>query len=134
MKKTFRKVLPIALLLGLPACAASTSDAGRPQPAPSERPMIHIVNHNTLDANVYMVVGSQTWRLDFVGGLGEDSVRFPLALVPGDDIRVLVDPIGSSEAYLTDPVSYSGDESFQLTIENSLSLSTFYPLVMGERG
>jgi hypothetical protein len=134
MKKTFREVLLIALLLGLPGCAASTSSAGPPKPAPSDRPMIQIVNNNVLDANVYVVVGSHTWRLDFVGGFGKDSVRFPLALVPGDNIRVLVDPIGSSEAYLTDPVSYSGDESFRLTIENSLSLSTFYPMVLGERG
>jgi hypothetical protein len=52
----------------------------------------------------------------------------PRFVAPTGSIRVLVDPIGSTSAYLSDPVSYRGNEDFRLTIEETLYLSNFVPV------
>lgn len=126
MKRTLLYLLPLTVL-GMAACAGSTSTAARSEPTPQMRPSVHVVNNGVLDANVYVVVSSTAWRLGSVTSLGEATLRFPPALVTGSDIRVLVDPIGSSSAYLSDPMIFDAHEHYELDVENTLALSTFHP-------
>jgi hypothetical protein len=117
-------------LLFLPACAGSTSDTqsgAYPELSPH---FVRIENDGSLDADVYLVAGNETRHLDLVASFQEKTVRIPPVVVPGMEIRILVDPIGSPEAYLSDPMEYSGTDDYQLRIDNDLELTSFYPSVL----
>jgi hypothetical protein len=119
--------LLLVSLLPLPACAGSTYDA-QSSAYPELRPhFVHIDNDGSLDADVYLVAGSQARHLDLVASFQDETVRIPFVVVPGMEIRILVDPIGSSGAYLSDPIMYSGTDDYELRIATNLELTSFYP-------
>jgi hypothetical protein len=112
----------------LPACGGQ---GGPPQsPAPTAEPtQITIVNNSFSTVDVFIVYNDQTFRVDQVFGGSTVTVRMPRFVAPTGSIRALVDPIGTTYAYLSDPVAYMGNEDFRLTIEETLDLSSFIPLV-----
>jgi hypothetical protein len=116
----------LASLLSLPACAGSTYGTQNVSPESSAH-FVQIENDGLLDANVYIVIDEQLQHLDFVTGMQQDTVRIPRGVVPGMELRALVDPVGSSAAYLSEPVPYSGTQDFALMIANNLALTSFYP-------
>ena len=122
--------LLLAGLLSMQGCASSTHDTDSRVPPERMTNYIHIDNDGTLDADVYVVSGGQAWRLDLVTALQQATVRMPIAVTPGMEIRALVDPIGSFGAYLSDPLQYTGDEDYELRIASSLPLTSFYPTIL----
>lgn len=118
------------VVLAVQGCSASNARPNRPEPeaGPTE---ITIDNQSLSTADVYVVYQDQTYRLDQVFGGQQTTEEMPHFVAPTGSIRVLVDPIGSFSAYLSDPVSYLGNEDFTLTIREPLDLSTFVPYQKG---
>jgi len=132
MKMLILTPLLLAAAVAVPACAGSnleTATPPLPQPGPA---VLHIVNNNSMDANVYLVSQGMTQLLDLVPGLGPEDVNLPTTLGPGTEFRILVDPIGSTGAYLSDPLFFAKGDDYKLTIGNSLVFSSLMPIAPGQ--
>ncbi len=118
-------------VLALMACAKAGEEPQPPAPT-AEPTQVTIENNSFQTVDVFIVYNSQTFRLDQVFGGSTVTVTMPRFVAPNGDIRALVDPLGSVYAYLSDPVAYMGNEDFRLTIEESLELSSFIPVLRRE--
>jgi hypothetical protein len=122
------RTLGAVLFVGLAVqgCSASGARPNRPEPetGPTE---ITIDNQSLSTADIFIVYQDQTYRVDQIFGGQKATEEMPHFVAPTGSVRALVDPIGGVYAYLSDPVSYLGDEDFTLTIREPLELSTFVP-------
>jgi hypothetical protein len=131
MKILILTPLLLAAAVAVPACAGSNVETATP---PMQKPgtaVLHIRNDNTMDMNVYVVSQGMTWLLDLVPGLSSDHVKFPVTVGPGTEFRVLVDPIGDTGAYLSDPLFFSNGDDYQLTVGGNLVFTTLMPVTAG---
>jgi hypothetical protein len=127
MPKTRIRLAVILAVFALPACGGQGQ---KPQSAAPAAPAteITIENNSFSTVDVFIVYNDQTFRVDQVFGVSTATVRMPRFVAPTGSIRALVDPLGSTYAYLSDPVSYLGNENFRLRIEEDLALSSFVPV------
>ena len=86
--------------------------------------VVRIRNSNWLDMTVCEVRGTARIRLGFVRALGTATFRVPNASIPDRTLRLLVDPIGSENVYLTDGVTVAPGQLVELTIMPSLAMSS----------
>jgi hypothetical protein len=96
--------------------------------AASEAPpvRIRVENHNWLDVNVYAVHNGTRYRLGTVTSMTRQMFRLPVAmLAQTGEFRLLVDPIGSSEVFLTEPLLVSPGQQIDWNVENHLALSSY---------
>jgi hypothetical protein len=113
-------------ILAVQGCSATGARPNRPEPTGNPT-QITIDNQSFSTIDVFIVYQDQTYRVDQVFGGQTVTEPMPAFVEPTGSIRVLVDPIGSFGAYLSDPVSYLGNEDFTLTVKDPLDLSTFVP-------
>jgi len=131
MKMLSLTPLLLAAAVAVPACAGSNVETGAtPAPKPGTA-VLHIQNDNSMDVNVYMVSQGMTWLLDLVPGLSSDSVKFPVTVGPGTEFRILVDPIGDTGAYLSDPLFFTRGDDYKLSVGASLVFTTLMPVTPG---
>jgi hypothetical protein len=109
----------IQVLLALGCASAEERRAARTGPV-----SVEVTNHNFLDANVYAVAGGQAVRLGTVTTNSTQTFEVPPAIPLTHDLRFLVDPIGSSGAFLSDEIVVTGGETVELVIQPNLDLST----------
>jgi hypothetical protein len=85
---------------------------------------IEVVNNNFADMSIYVMDSGTNFRVGDV--TGKTTARFtldPYQISPSGGLRLLADPVGSRDAFLTDPVS-AGPGSFVIfTIGAALSQS-----------
>lgn len=87
--------------------------------------MIRVSNQNWSDMNVYVVQGSTRTRLGTVGSFTSRDFRLPsYVLVRGDDARLLADPIGSTRAHVSEPLSFVPGQQLEWQIENPIAQSS----------
>ncbi|MGH7557517.1 MAG: hypothetical protein ACREMD_07020 [Gemmatimonadota bacterium] len=119
MKAAVHRIPFLALLLAAGCVSAEERQAATTGPI-----SVQVTNHNFLDMNVYAVAGSQTIRLGTVRTNAEQMFEVPPGLPVTGGLRFLVDPIGSSDAYLSDDVLVSPGDIVDLVIQSSLGLSS----------
>ncbi len=126
-----RTIVAALALFSLSACAGKGQgpQGATPRSQPTE---ITIENNSTNTVDVFIVYHDQTFRVDQVFSLTTETASMPRFIVPPASVRALVDPVGPTYAYLSDPVEFVGNENFLLTIEDDLALSSFVP-VGGDR-
>ena len=117
----------LVFTLMLSACGGHGNQPQNATPA-ANTARITIENNSSSTADIFIVYSDQAFRVEQVFGGSTTTVTMPRFVAPTGSIRVLVDPIGSTSAYLSDPVSYRGNEDFRLTIEETLYLSNFVPV------
>jgi hypothetical protein len=113
--------LAAALLLG----ACSTAPKNRLASAPQGDYSLSVTNHNWLDVTVFVIRGGTRFRVGDVSGNSSARLKIPGRLVESGAVQLLVDPIGSSEYYLTDPIMVTSDEGVQLTVAPAMRMSTY---------
>lgn len=85
---------------------------------------IEVVNNNFADMSIYVMDGARNFRLGDV--TGKTTARFtldPNQISPSGGLRLLADPVGSRDAFLSDPVSAGPASSVVFTIAAALSQS-----------
>jgi hypothetical protein len=85
---------------------------------------IEVVNNNFADMAVYVMDGASNFRLGDV--IGKTTARFtmdPYKISPSAGLRLLADPVGSRDAYLSDPVTAGPGSFVVFTIAAALSQS-----------
>lgn len=110
-------LLGAALLMALPA-TVSAQGGGKGM-------SVAATNNAFLDAHVYAVQDGNVRSLGMVTGLTTSKLTLPSSMVDfGQDIRLLIDPIGSATSYLTEPIMVVPGERVALTIEQDPALSS----------
>jgi hypothetical protein len=112
------------------AGAVATSEARRPAAAPAAT--LHVENYNWLDVVVYAVQGNSRMRLGSVTSMSSADFRIPSRFLVGasDNLRLLVDPIGSSEGYMTEGIVVRDGQRVSFNVQNALQFSS---LMVGNR-
>lgn len=114
-----------ALLLAATALlpmAVAAQEGAQNEPAPLT---VHVENHNWLDMHVYASrAGGPLRSLGMVTSMSSGTFRLPEDLaMAGTDLRMVVDPIGGSGIYVSQPLLASPGGEIVITVQNTLALS-----------
>jgi hypothetical protein len=105
-------------------CASMTGDPGTVPDAP--RSIVVVENNKWEDVNVFAVREGRKARLGMVTSMTSREFTLPSwMLIGAGDVRLLIDPIGSSTTHLTAPITLVGGERVDLRVENMMALSNF---------
>jgi hypothetical protein len=107
---SFRLLLAAAALFAITASACSGTPERRfligGGGSRSREIRVEVVNDNFLDMGIYVMEGSTNWRLGDVTGKTTGTFTVDLDQInPSGGLRLLADPVGSREAYLSDAVA-----------------------------
>jgi len=110
-------LLPIA---GAAQVAARETEHSEPAPL-----TVHVENHNWLDMHVYASrSGGPLRSLGMVTSMSSGTFRLPADLaMAGTDLRMVVDPIGGSGIYVSQPLLVNPGGEILVTVQNTLELS-----------
>jgi hypothetical protein len=111
--------LVLALAIAVAACGpgAERESLGKMPAAPS----VVVSNHNFMDMNVYVVQAGMRARLGRVTGLSSGRFQLPRALGQNvADVRILADPVGGSQSYLSPAVRLQPGQRLELTLGATL--------------
>jgi len=85
---------------------------------------VEVVNDNFLDMGVFVMEGSSNFRLGDVTGKSKATFTLDLDMIsPARGLRLLADPVGSRDAYLSDPVTVNPGVVVVFNIAPALSQS-----------
>ena len=133
--KTLAAAVAASLTLG--ACASGGTatgtarlpdgpTAGRTAAATVQPAMLKVSNYNWMDVVVYAAQGNSRVRLGQVTSMGSASFRLPARMVENatQNVRLMVDPVGSTEGWQTEGISIHAGQQVQFNVQNSLSFSS----------
>ena len=115
--------LTVAALVAVPA-AAQTADEER-----SEKPRttVHVINDNWNDMTVYAVTNGYRRRLGTVTSFTSRVLTLPpTLLILNDELRLVADPIGSREVYVSEPLVVNAGDVVEWTVRNNIRLSNIF--------
>lgn len=105
--------------------------AGRSLPSPfgggreAEDITLEVENRNYLDVVVFGMQDATAIRLGSVTGLTARTLSVPDHLVVAGQLRLLVDPVGSPEAYLSDDIMVNPGDVVVLHVGSVIRQSTW---------
>ncbi len=113
----------VALALGTGACATA---GGARRAAMDEPATVSVTNSNWLDMTVYVTRDGTRQRLGTVTSMQTRTFRVPKPFTLGNgNVRLLADPIGSEQAYATQPLVFNNGDRLDWKLENNLALSSY---------
>ena len=114
----------LSAFLVLASCApAATQTATSAPPEPGIS--LTVANQNWLDVTVYAIRGATRIRIGQVTGNGTAQLRIPRHLLVAGQVRLMADPIGSNELYISEPISVDPDQRLQLTVAPAVNMSSY---------
>ena len=120
-------LLAVAVLLAL-GCSSSSERRfvmeGGERGRASREIRIEVVNDNYHDMGIFVMEGGTNFRIGDVTGKSSGSFTLSLDQIsPSQGLRLLADPVGSREAYLSDAVSVGPGAIVVFNIAPALSQS-----------
>ncbi len=113
----------VVLALMLAACAGRARPG---EPAPAEPVTVVMVNRNWATVNVYAVRDGSWARLGTVTTNEQARARLPQwATVGAGKVQLKVQPIGSRESYVTDPILVAAGQQITLYVQPALGLTNW---------
>lgn len=125
--RTAGPVLLAAALLAATACGIGRgSDDGQPRPNYRDNPVtLEVENRSWATMHVYVVSGGQWESLGQVTSQTTESYELSSSMLgTSDEVRLAADPVGSTRAYLSDPVLVRPGDRVSWTLQNNLSMSS----------
>src|SRR4051812_17346683 len=103
LSRSFQIVLTTAVLsAGCSHGKKVASEFPEQQPTVTDVP-VWVQNHNWMDVVIYAVRGGTRSRLGQVTSMSEVTFTVKASFLgAGNDLRLLVDPIGSNDSFITD--------------------------------
>ena len=125
---SLRLLLAAAALVAITASACSGTPERRfiigGSGSRSREIRVEVVNDNFLDMGIYVMEGSTNRRLGDVTGLTTGTFTVDLDQInPSGGLRLLADPVGSREAYLSDAVMVNPGVIVVFHVASALSQS-----------
>lgn len=119
--------LAVATGISLTACA-TTANVDRPTRTVAYQPeavTVVVENRNWQDVRVFALVGGIRHRLGTVTSMNTSRLRLPRQVGAHDrSIRILVDPIGGQETFLSPTVQVYAGQEVSLSVQNHLAISS----------
>ncbi|MGH7468537.1 MAG: hypothetical protein ACRENP_11305 [Longimicrobiales bacterium] len=107
------------------ACA-SNSQGPQSDQSLSRQTTLLVENNNWSDMAVYLVRNGLRARVGTVPSFSRARFVLSDALVGGvADLRLLADPIGSNQKYLSDPIRLGPGQQVRFRLENNVQLSSY---------
>ncbi|MBK5186690.1 MAG: hypothetical protein JJD97_00515 [Gemmatimonadaceae bacterium] len=108
----------VALVATVAACSHATRNARDEDDGPQPTTRLHVENQAFLDMNVYVISdGGGRQRLGTVTGNTDQEFVIPAYIIgPANSIRILVEPIGSNRAPISNSLSVRPGQTVTLTI------------------
>ena len=92
----------------------------------TDAPSVTVRNDNWLDVAVYLVRGASRFRIGTVRSTSTETFRLPAGSHSGGTpLRIMADPIGASQGYLTDPVVLGPGQRLELMVASQINVSSF---------
>jgi hypothetical protein len=92
----------------------------------ADAPSVTVRNDNWLDVVVYLVRGASRFRMGTVRSTSTETFRLPSgAHSSGSPLRIMADPIGASQGYLTEPVVLGPGQRLELKVASPINVSSF---------
>jgi len=124
---TVHSLLAVMLFSSLPLGACTSSQLGAYKPLDSPTPggaLITVENHHVLDMRVYLIRGSTPIPLGSVGTLERRTFVVPSSEFGHNGaVRLMADPLGSTQTFTSELVSAVPGDHVQWTLESNLKLS-----------
>jgi hypothetical protein len=114
-----------AIVAGTLGCGTLRNESATPSAARPERQYVVVRNTNVLDVAVYAVRYGTRQRIGTVTGLSTGRLALPPSFVNDGSVQLLVDPIGSDQVWLTDPIRLAPTQNVELSVMRPISMSTF---------
>ncbi len=118
----------------LSACAGAGAQYVAPHGAnrKTEKIEVAVTNNNWMDMDVYVLRGSARMRLGSVTSMTGAVFEVPRGLNVGSEgnLRLLADPVGSSQTYISDPILVQPGSRVVWSLENTLPLSSYRVLAL----
>ena len=123
-----RRLAPAALILLLSACAVFGGQSGEEDSPAAERDEIIRVQATNLawaSIHVYAISGGSWQSLGILASQDDETWDLSVSLVGNRrEIRLVADPVGSSDAFISEPVLVEPGDLVMWTIQNNLALSS----------
>lgn len=111
---------------GAAGCATGGANAGRDEADRRDVPVtLFVKNYNWSTVHVYVLASGQTISMGQLTSM--DTATYPLprsALGGAREIRLIADPIGSTTAFMSEPILIEAGDRVEWTIQNQLSQSS----------
>jgi hypothetical protein len=125
MRSVATRLAAVAVALSTVACATGGPGRAGGGLRGEESAQVEVKNNNWANIAVYLVRSGMRTRLGMVTSMKTEIFRIPRALLGGtEDVRLVADPIGSSEVYTTPAVQVWPGQTVALTLENHLAISS----------
>lgn len=110
----------------LAATAIACSRAPAPQSgAIPQDAVLTVANDHWLDVNVYALRAGTRHRVGTVTGQQSDTIPLRTNIIAaGTDVRLIAEPIGMNQSYVSDPVYVNPGAWVALTVRSPLNLSS----------
>ncbi len=107
------------------ACTASRAPDG-PAAAPvAEGMTLYVQNHNVLDMRVFLLRDGQRQKIGTVPSMTKQTFRVSAAELGGaNELRLLADPIGSRDAFSTEPIQIQVGATIEWRLERDPRFSS----------
>ena len=114
------------LALGITTgCAGNRGAADGPLPLEPVETRVQVRNNNWADMTVYVESNGTRSRLGTVTSTAARVFRIPrMLLASSGTIRLVADPIGPNETFVTQPLQVWAGQRVQFSIENHLAISS----------
>jgi hypothetical protein len=104
--------------------AGLTPSLSRSAPPPAARATVSVANHNVLDIDILVLVGSSRNRLGTVVTAQNQEFVLPDQAVGNGQVRVIAEPVGSREAFVSDPLTVNDGERVTVEVATHLPQSS----------
>lgn len=121
-----------AVVLATSACGAFSRQPGGADPVMEEDEgpqeiTVRVRNNAWSAIHVYVAMGAQWESLGVVSSQNSADYEIPRGMMGGrGEIRLVADPIGSTEGYFSDPILVEPGDRVEWTLQNNLSLSSVF--------
>jgi hypothetical protein len=107
------------------ACAPGTQVQSAPGAPMEVRTEVEVTNNNWSDMRVYVDRGGVKTRIGTVTSMTTRMLAIPRALLrPGSSVRLVADPIGAPQEFVSPSLLVNPGQRVEFTIQNHLSVSS----------
>jgi len=119
----FRGLARFALALALATSACSALQHGNLPEDDTDTVVLTVVNHHPLNVTVFNVAQGRRDRLGEVTAAATASFRLHIRRLPGSELRLLADPIGSTNTTTSELLRVGAGDTVEWVLETDLARS-----------
>jgi len=129
MRTMFRHSSVPALLLCIAACAPAAGGGAsgtRVQPGGGDRAAVEVLNDGSTDVVVFLMRGSERYRLGYVSRMATVYFRVPnLGAVGSTDLRLVAQPVTGGQVLSTGSFLWRSGQSMRARVGRTMTSQSF---------